>query len=182
VIERLAGFADSVKFGVLATTVRAIGVVWTSVPLVPVTVTVAGPAVAVLEAVNVITLPLRVAVTPAGVGPTLKVTVPANPPRGVTVIVLDADGPPCVIDTLAGLADSVKSGWVVTISVRVVLCVRLPLTPVMVTVNAPLGAVADAAKVSVLVPVVDCGLKVAVTPVGTPLALSETLPVKLPDG
>src|SRR6266852_2485018 len=121
-----AGFADSEKSGVLATTVRLIGVVRTSVPLAPVTITVAGPAVAVLEAVNVTTLPLRVAVTPAGVGPTLKVIVPANPPRGVTVIVLDADGPPCVTETLAGLADSEKSGWLVTISVRVVLCVRLP--------------------------------------------------------
>jgi len=138
--------------------------------------------VAVLEAVNVITLPLRVAVTPDGVAPTLKATVPVNPPRGVTVIVLEADGPPCVIETLAGLADSEKSGWVVTVSVRVVLCVRFPLTPVTVTVNAPLGAVADAVNVSVLVPVVDCGAKVAVTPVGTPLALRATLPVKLPDG
>ncbi len=59
---------------------------------------------------------------------------------------------------------------------------RLPLTPVTVTVNTPLGAVADAVNVNVLAPVVDCGLKFVVTPVGTPLALSETLPVKFPDG
>ena len=178
-IEMFAGFADSEKSG--AITVTEIGVVWISVPLVPVTTTVAVPAAAVLDAVKVTVLPLRAALTPAGVAPTLKVTVPANPPRGVTVIALDADGPPAVIATLAGLAESEKS-WLVIASVMVVLCVRLPLTPVMVTVNAPLGAVADAAKVSVLVPVVDCGLKVAVTPEGTPLALRFTLPAKLPDG
>jgi len=93
---KLAGLGDSVKLGVLLITVRLIVVVWTSAPLVPVIVTVAGTAVAVavLDAVNVTTLPLRVAVTPVGSGPTLKVTVPVNPPDGVTVIVLDAAGPP----------------------------------------------------------------------------------------
>ena len=176
----LAGLAESEKFGVLLTTVREIGVVWTSVPLVPVTVTVVTPTVAVLDAVNVMVLPLSVAVTPVGGVLTLKVTVPVNPLRGVTVIVLDAAAPPWTTETLGGFADSEKSGWLVTMSVMVVLCVSPPLTPVMVTVNAPLGAVADAVKVSVLVPVVDCGLKVAVTPVGTPLALSDTLPVNPP--
>jgi len=60
--------------------------------------------------------------------------------------------------------------------------VSAPLVPVMVTVNAPLAAVDDAVKVRVLVPVVDCGVKLTVTPVGTPLALRATLPVNPPPG
>jgi hypothetical protein len=49
----------------------------------------------------------------------------------------------------------------------------------MVTVEVPVVAVLLAASVSVLVPVVLVGLKVAVTPLGRPEANSATLPVKL---
>ena len=65
-----------------------------SVPLTPVIVIVAAPSVAVLEAVNVRVLVLVVeaglnaAVTPAGNPLALSATAPANPPDGVTVIVL----------------------------------------------------------------------------------------------
>ena len=60
------------------------------------------------------------------------------------------------------------------------VCVRDPLTPVMVTVATPIAAVLEAVNVSVLVPaVVEAGLKLAVMPLGNPLALKATLPVKL---
>jgi len=42
--------------------------------------------------------------------------------------------------------------------------------------------VLEAVKVSVLVPVVEVGLKLAVTPEGKPLALRATLPVNPPEG
>src|SRR5260370_41968637 len=48
----------------------------------------------------------------------------------------------------------------------------------MVTVEVPVVAVLLAASVSVLVPVVLVGLKVAVTPLGMPDAARATLPVK----
>ena len=49
----------------------------------------------------------------------------------------------------------------------------------IVTVEVPVVAVLLAASVSVLVPVVLVGLKVAVTPLGRPAAIRATLPVKL---
>ncbi|MGA2415390.1 MAG: hypothetical protein ABSF59_13130 [Candidatus Sulfotelmatobacter sp.] len=64
-----------------------------------------------------------------------------------------------------------------TVSARVVVLVRLPEVPVIVTVAVPVVAVALAVSVSVLVPVVGFGLKPAVTPPGKPDALSVTLPV-----
>ena len=58
---------------------------------------------------------------------------------------------------------------------------RLPLVPVTVTVAAPTVAVLEAASVTiVLVPVVDVGLNVAVTPPGNPLAVNPTLPANPP--
>ena len=48
----------------------------------------------------------------------------------------------------------------------------------MVTREFPVAAVLLAASVSVLVPVVLVGLKVAVTPLGRPEAARPTLPVK----
>jgi hypothetical protein len=51
----------------------------------------------------------------------------------------------------------------------------------MVTCAAPSAAVAVAVKVTVLLaPVVEAGLKFAVTPDGNPLALNATAPVKPP--
>ena len=54
----------------------------------------------------------------------------------------------------------------------------MPLVPVTATVDDPVVAVVEAVKVRVLVPVVEAGLKLAVTPAGKPLAASETLPLK----
>ncbi len=63
----------------------------------------------------------------------------------------------------------------------VVRGVSVALVPVTVTVAGPRVAVLEAVKVSVLLlPVVEPGLKAAVTPAGKPLALNVTLPVKPP--
>ena len=75
-------------------TVSAIVVVAVRLPDVPVMVTVAVPVVAVLLAVRVSVLVEvvgfvpNVAVTPLGKPDAAKVTLPENPPRSVTVIVL----------------------------------------------------------------------------------------------
>jgi hypothetical protein len=51
----------------------------------------------------------------------------------------------------------------------------------MVTVAAPSVAAPDAVNVNtLLVPVAEAGLNVAVTPLGSPLALKATAPVKPP--
>jgi hypothetical protein len=63
----------------------------------------------------------------------------------------------------------------------VVVGVKLPDVPVMITVvGPPVAAELLAASVSVLVPVTSTvlGLNVAVTPLGSPLAVKFTLPVK----
>src|SRR5499427_10877194 len=62
-----------------------------------------------------------------------------------------------------------------------VVRVRPPPVPVTVTVAAPRVAVPEAVNVNtLLVPVAEAGLKLAVTPLGNPLALKATLPVKPP--
>ena len=79
--ETAVGEADNVKLG-SAVTVRVSVAVSMVDPLVPVTVTVAAPTVAVFDAVNVSVLPadpvtdagLKLAVTPAGRPPTVRAT------------------------------------------------------------------------------------------------------------
>src|SRR5262245_54766493 len=97
-------------------TVRLTVVVRVRLPPVPVTVIVAAPSVAVLDAASVRTLllpvagfGLGVAVTPAGNPLALNVTPPVKPPVRVIVIVL-APVAPRLIVRLAGEADSEKSG------------------------------------------------------------------------
>ncbi len=60
----------------------------------------------------------------------------------------------------------------------VVVCVRLPDVPVMVTVLVPVAAVLLAVNVRELVVVVEAGAKVAVTPAGSGDADKATVPVK----
>jgi hypothetical protein len=55
---------------------------------------------------------------------------------------------------------------------------RFPDFPVIVTVAVPVAAVLLALSVKALVPEVLAGLKVAVTPLGTPVADKLTLPLK----
>ena len=68
-----------------------------------------------------------------------------------------------------------------TVSATVVVREVVPEVAVIVTVAAPSVAVLDAVKVAVTeLPVVAAdGLKATVTPVGSPLALIVTAPVKL---
>src|SRR5215813_4740569 len=62
-----------------------------------------------------------------------------------------------------------------------VVLVRPPPVPVTVTVAAPRVAAPEAVNVNTaLVPVAEAGLKLAVTPLGNPLALNATLPVNPP--
>jgi len=66
----------------------------------------------------------------------------------------------------------------VTVSEIVVLAVVLPEVPVMVTVTGPpVVAVLLAASVSTLEVVEDVGLNVAATPLGSPVAVNDTLPL-----
>ena len=58
------------------------------------------------------------------------------------------------------------------------MCVKLLDVPVTITVTVPEAAELLAAKVSVLLPVAELGLKEAVTPLGKPEADRLTLPLK----
>ena len=80
--------------------------------------------------------------------------------------------------TVANVTPPLPFPVLVTVREIVVVCVKDPLVPVTVTLAVPVAAVLEAAKVTVLVPVVDAGLKLAVTPVGKPLATRATVPVK----
>jgi hypothetical protein len=81
-----------------------------------------------------------------------------------------------------GEAAMVKFGLAaaVTVSETVVVAVRLPDVPVMVTVAVPVVAVELAVRLSVLVLVVGFVLNEAVTPLGKPEAASVTLPENPP--
>ena len=96
------------------------------------------------------------------------------------VIELVPPAPPCVIVTLLGEALSVKLGVAAALTVKptVVVCVKLPDVPVIVTVAVPVVALALAVKVSVLELVEGFGLNAAVTPLGKPVAEKVTLPLK----
>jgi hypothetical protein len=59
----------------------------------------------------------------------------------------------------------------------VVVWLKLPEVPVIVTVEVPVAAVALAVSVKELVVVAEAGLKEAVTPLGRPDADKLTLPV-----
>ena len=76
----------------------------------------------------------------------------------------------------------VKFGAGVTVKASVVVCLRLPDVPVIVTVAVPVVAVRLAVRVSLLVPVAGLGLNAAVTPVGNPDAANVTLPLNPPNG
>ncbi len=61
-------------------------------------------------------------------------------------------------------------------------CDSVPLVPVIVALIGPTVAAADALIVRLLVAPADAGLNVAVTPLGSGLMLSATLPVNPPLG
>jgi len=112
-----AGDALTLKFGDdAAFTVSETVVVAVKLPDVPVMVTVAVPVVAELLAVRVRVLVEvagfvpNAAVTPLGKPDAARVTLPENPPRSVTVIVLVPPLAPWVIVTLLGDEARVKLG------------------------------------------------------------------------
>jgi len=72
----------------------------------------------------------------------------------------------------------VKLGAVFTVRLSVVVAVRAPDAPLIVTTKVPKAAVGLAVSVRVLVEVVGFGLNDAVTPVGKPVAVNVTLPLK----
>jgi hypothetical protein len=69
-------------------------------------------------------------------------------------------------------------GAPVTVSATLVVWLRLPDVPVIVTVDAPVAALPFAVSVSALVLVAELGLNDAVTPLGKPDAARLTLPAK----
>ena len=153
------------------------------VPELPLTLTLKVPVVAELPTVNVNVLAeveefgLRVAVTPAGRLDAEKLTVPVKPRIGLTVIV-DVPVLPRATLRLLGDAERLKFGPGFTVRAIVVVCVRPPDVPAIVTVALPVVAVLLAVSVNVLVLVVLLGLNVAVTPLGSPEADRLTLPLK----
>lgn len=166
-------------------TVSAMVVLAVSVPEVPVMVTVAAPVVAVLLAERVRTLEpvtglvAKAAVTPAGRPDAARVTEPVNPLAGVTVMV-SVLLLPFVTVKLRADGESVKLPPVPgTVSAMVAECVTELLVPVMVMLVVPPGVLACDVKFTTLVPLEfsDEGAKLALTPEGNPLTLSDTLPV-----
>ncbi len=181
------GEAERLKFGG-AFTVRLSGMVFVSVPDVPVIVTVTVPVAAVALAVKVSVLllvaglGLNAAVTPLGKPDTERVTLPLKPFDGVMVIVLVPLAPPCVMVSAFGEAERLKFGGAFTVRLSGMVFVSVPDVPVIVTVTVPLAAVVLAVKVSVLLAVAGLGLNAAVTPLGKPDAERVTLPLKPFDG
>jgi hypothetical protein len=154
-----------------------------SVPDVQVMVRVDDPLAAVEAAVSVSTLVVAVGlgaktpVTPVGRPVTAQVTLPVNPFRSVTVMVLVPVLPGAIV-RVAGEAARVKLGGPVTVRVmEVVTGARVPEVPVMVIGYAPGTVVATTANVTTLEVVDEVGLNVAVTPVGSPEAANAMLPV-----
>lgn len=145
-------------------------------------VTVAGPVAAVLLAVSVRTLVpdvglvAKAAVTPVGRPDAVRLTGSLNPFAAATMMLL-VPLPPWVTGSVAGEAESVKLGAGLTVSAIGVDAVTLPDVPVMVTVACPTVAVLLATSVSELDPVVGLVPKLAVTPLGKPVAARVTAPV-----
>jgi hypothetical protein len=122
-------------------------------------------------------LGLKVPVAPAGKPLTLSVAWPAKPLTGVTVT-------PKLVELvwitvwLDGEALTMKSGDELTTSVTVVVCVTVPLIPVIVTADVPGGVLAPVVTEQVEDEVAGVGVKLPLAPVGKPLAPNVTWPVK----
>ena len=86
---------------------------------------------------------------------------------------------PAVTVCEAGVADREKSAAALTTRVTVVEWVSAPLVPMIVSVNVPVGVVAEVVTLIVLLPdpATEVGANVAAAPAGSPLALKVTVPV-----
>jgi hypothetical protein len=127
---RSEGLAVKVPELVAAFTVKVTVVEWVRLPEVPVMVKPTVMLAAVLLAVSVRALVpvalvgLKAAVTPLGKPGMDKLTLLLKPPDGVIVIVLEALEP-CVTVRLLGVADRLKSGFVVVAAFTVRLTVAV---------------------------------------------------------
>lgn len=138
------------------------------------------PRVAVLLADSVIVLALvvrlglNVAVTPLGTPKAARLTALLKPFSGLTVIMLVPLAPRATPRVL-GAAESVKSPAGFTVRLNVVLPLRLPDVPVTVTVKVPIDAAPVAERVKRLVDAVGFVPKLALTPLGRPVAVKFTV-------
>lgn len=143
------------------------------------TVTLTAPTERLLGTVTVIDV-LDHDITVACVEPKLTVLDPCDAPKFVPVMVMDDPGAPEV-----GLMELMVGALVVdepVVSAIVALCVIAPSVPVIEIFVVPAGVLACAKKLTTLVPLAlsEDGEKLALTPVGNPLALRDTLPVSPP--
>jgi hypothetical protein len=176
-------------------TVKDTFVLWVTPPPLAVTVTLEVPVIAVLPTLNVnVELPppgaaidagLKLAVTPVGNPDAERDTAELNPPvTDVEIVVLPEF--PCVTERLAGDALTVKFGAAagLMVSATVDVCVTPPPLAVTVILEVPVVAVPLALNVRVELPLlgaaIEPGLKLAVTPAGSPDADNATAELKPP--
>src|SRR6266702_2674287 len=188
-METVAGVACTVNANVVATTVSENVVVAVVVPLAPVTVIVVVPVVAVAVAenaaetlhvgVHVGGFGVKTTLTPDGRADRLKVAGAATPAVKVADSVSVPEAPPCVIDSVAGVAWTVKAKVVATtVNENVVVAVVVPEVPVTVIVVVPVVAVAVAENAAdtlhVGVQVGGLGVNTTLTPLGNADRLKVT--------
>lgn len=120
----------------------------------------------------------KLTVTPAGIPLTVRVTGALNPPVSASVTPIPVLDPRATVPDV-GLSLKVKPGGTVIETSRVMDLVTLPPFAVIVIEWLPTAALALALRVRTLVPEPGAprlaGEKLAVTPLGVPLALNATL-------
>lgn len=119
---------------------------------------------------------------PVGIPLALTETVPVNPFSAATVTVKLVPFPAVRVCEL-GEAENEKFGggmFAATVMLTCVLLLSEPLVPPIVNVYVPaaVAVVVEMFNVEPPDPLIDAGLKLAVIPLGSPLAVSETVPVK----
>ncbi len=164
--QRMPGRVGTASAAVVAAVVEMV-----SVAEPPALVTVAGLVEPKLS-VGGSCAPLGLAVIAAE-----SATLPVNPPAGAMAM-LSVPLLPLAIETEDEDGVSVKPAGAVTVSAMVVVAVKLPEVPVTVTLLGPGVAALVAVKVTTLDDVAGFVAKLAVTPVGSPVAARVTLPMK----
>jgi len=147
---------------------------WTTIENVPVDAFFVADNVSVLG--PVVLLGLKDAMTPRGSPEADKLTLPAKPFCGVSVMVDVTFAPRARLNEF-GEAVRTKLGGATTVRETVALCDNAPDFPAIVTVKVPNVAVLLAVTVSVLVFAVLTGLNAAVRPLGKSVAERLTLPL-----